>query len=170
MKSQRLLGIVSLSLLLPLTSGARQECVGGSSQHHNLIEKAERTFHENWSYPGATPIVAGGSAGGAGERTSTTLTSVMVTGDSMQDVVEHYQEKVESVRGAQPTKTTVQDDHATILSIQDDSKDRPVKIWSLVFQEGDSPHQSTTVVLIVSRADGEQRTHIATRFIESSGE
>ena len=105
-----------------------------------------------WKYPGSEHL--GGaemSDGGFAGVQSIKCKAVLTTPDPVEDVVAFYRAKCDP--DAAPADRPVS---SQSFSAQDDSEDRPVQVQVLVVNR---LNYATTFV--ISRADGEPRTHIA---------
>ena len=112
-------------------------------------------FLTEWRYPEAKVVVSGGS--GAGGRAATS-SAIMRTKDAYADVVKFYEKKLGESLGRSGTITVAKGDiptgNATFL--QEDLADRPMKVRIFV-----QHRPSSSLSVVISRADGEQETHIA---------
>lgn len=116
-----------------------------------------------WMYPGAE--LAGGASmsdGGNHEIPSVKCQAVMTTPDPVEKVVAFYSEKFPACRGeddatgaAKPEASKTDFDHKSVSTL-DDSKGRPLTLKAIIVHRAD-----TSTTLIISRAEGESRTHIA---------
>jgi hypothetical protein len=112
-----------------------------------------------WKYPGSEmPGGATMSDGGNKTLQSIKCTAGLTTRDPIDKVIAFYASKLvaEAEPGEKLDKDAIKDMDAKSVTIQDDSKGRPVTVRVIVVNKADS---STT--LVISRAEGEKETHIA---------
>lgn len=109
-----------------------------------------------WMYPGSKmPGGARMSDGGNPLVQSIQCQAVLTTPDPIEKVLTFYSEKIGPTdRAAAPSEVKVAG--AQSVSIQDDSKGRPVKVRIIVVNKLDR-----TITLVISRGEGEKETHIA---------
>jgi hypothetical protein len=116
-----------------------------------------------WTYPDSEmPGGASMSDGGNPRMQSIKCQAVLTTRDPIDKVIAFYASKL--VAAAEPgeeagrdaLKDRDKDKDAKSVSIQNDSKGRPVTVQVIVVNKAES---STT--LVISRAEGEKETHIA---------
>ena len=107
-----------------------------------------------WKYPGSN--FGGGSMSDGGNRhlQSVKCQAILTTGDSVEKVTKFYSEKFAS--GPQDAEKEVKGDDAQSVSTQDDSQGRPVRLRVIVINRAE-----TSTTLVISRAEGEKKTHIA---------
>jgi hypothetical protein len=108
-----------------------------------------------WRYPDSEFHGAQMSDGGNRQIQSINCQTVLTTADSVEDVVEFYSKKL-GVSESGTGRGQQADADAKSVATQDDSDGRPVQVRVIVVNKDES---STTIV--VSRADGEDETHIA---------
>jgi hypothetical protein len=110
-----------------------------------------------WQYPGTDIHGAQGSDGGYPGMPSVKLKAVLTTPDPIEKVIAFYTEKLGTGEpGARAEASEVKQGEAKAVSVQDDSRGRPVTLRVFAVHKADS---STT--LVISRAEGEKATHIA---------
>ncbi|MDC0935540.1 hypothetical protein OAS39_04575 [Pirellulales bacterium] len=102
----------------------------------------------DWQYPNSKLNGATIGDGGVAGVTSIKCDAVLTTPDSVEKVINFYANRLEAA------KTETSD--ARSVSAQDDSNDRPVTVRVFVVN---AAKRSTT--LVVTRAEGEHKTHIA---------
>ena len=117
-----------------------------------------------WTYPGAD--FGGASMSDGGNRTlqSVNCQAVLTTTDSVEQVAKHYADKF--VSG--PSEAGAAEEHpgAQSVSTQNDSEGRTLQLRVITVNRAAS---STT--LVISRADGEMKTHIAwSHYLRLGGE
>ncbi len=107
-----------------------------------------------WKYPGSD--FGGGSMSDGGNRRlqSVKCQAILTTGDSVEKVTKYFSEKF--VSGPQDAKTLVKGADAQSVSTQDNSQGRPVQLRVIVVNRAE-----TSTTLVISRAEGENKTHIA---------
>jgi hypothetical protein len=107
-----------------------------------------------WTYPGFE--FGGGKMSDGGNRRlqSVNCQAILTTGDSVETVSKFYSQKF--VSGPQDSEKEIKGIDAKSVSTQDDSKGRPLQLRVIAINRDES---STT--LVISRAEGEQKTHIA---------
>jgi hypothetical protein len=113
----------------------------------------------HWKYPGS--IMLGGASmsdGGNPLLQSVKCQAILTTPDPIERVIEYYSKNLEKSRPPSPPddRPAAKDDDAKSVSTQDDSRDRPVTIHVIVVNKAD-----TSTTLVISRAAGEDATHIA---------
>jgi hypothetical protein len=112
-----------------------------------------------WKYPGSN-ILGGAtmSDGGNPLVQSVRCTAVLTSPDPVEKVIAFYSEKVRvgELPGPQVAKADAKKDEARAVSVQDDSRGRPVTLRVIVVNRVD-----TATTLVISRAEGEKETHIA---------
>ena len=94
------------------------------------------------------------SDGGNRRLQSVKCQAILTTSDSVEKVTNFYSEKF--VSGPQDTETEVKGADAKSVSTQDDSHGRPVQLRVIVVNRAE-----TSTTLVISRAAGEKKTHIA---------
>jgi hypothetical protein len=84
--------------------------------------------------------------------------AVLTMPDSVEKVVNYYQEKLPTIKPVGSTERKAETDgkRAVSVSEQDDSKDRPVQLHVFFVNQA-----MTFTTLVISRAEGEKETHIA---------
>jgi len=105
-----------------------------------------------WMYPDSK--LQGGatmSDGGHPREQSVKLQAVLTTPDPFEKVIEFYEEKFDIDEAAATPA-----DEAKSVTVQDDSKDRPLALRVITVNQLDS-----TTTLVISRAKDEDQTHIA---------
>ena len=108
-----------------------------------------------WKYPGSD--FGGGpsmSDGGNGRLQSVKCQAILTTSDPVEKVTKFYSEKF--VSGPQDAEKQVKGANAQSVSTQDDSQGRPVQLRVIVVNRAE-----TSTTLVISRAEGEKKTHIA---------
>jgi hypothetical protein len=107
-----------------------------------------------WMYPGSN--FGGGQMSDGGNRRlqSVKCQAILTTGDSVEKVTKFYSERF--VSGPQDAETKSKSADAQSVSTQDDSQGRPVQLRVIVVNRSD-----TSTTLVISRAEGETKTHIA---------
>lgn len=136
-----------------------------------------------WKYPGARDQGGGGGSGGAGVGRTSQYHHMMDTHDSFKDVAKYYEKKFGvPLTGNGPTSERVkrfqarqerlepgerflgigQTNNGSSTVIQEDSARRPVKLMVFVQHRG-----SSSITLVISRGEGEDRTHIAWSYYEA---
>lgn len=108
-----------------------------------------------WKYPKAK-IAVSGSSGADGRFASSS--AIMLTRESYADVVKYYEKKFghSLTHSGTSTTTKAQPPDGGTTFLQEDLADRPLKLRIFV------QHQRTSSIsVVVSRADGEDETHIA---------
>jgi hypothetical protein len=112
-----------------------------------------------WKYPGSNlPGGATMSDGGNAQEQSVKCKAVLTTPDPIEKVIAYYTEKFGTGESPdrQAGKAEVKKGEARSVSVQDDSQDRPVMLRVFVVNKAD-----TSTALVISRAQGENETHIA---------
>ncbi len=112
-----------------------------------------------WKYPGSKMLDgASMSDGGNPLVVDVRCQAVLTTSDPFEKVVKFYSEQVEMppVAGGLSTRADQKHVHAKAVSRQDDSEGRPVALRIIVVNKA-----NTTITLVISRAKGENHTHIA---------
>lgn len=112
-----------------------------------------------WQYPDSKMLGgASMSDGGNPHVQSAKCAAVLTTPDPVEKVVAYYAEKFAVVEPAapRPAKEDVKQADAKSVTVQDDSKGRPVAVCVFVVNKAD-----TSTTLVISRAEGEKETHIA---------
>jgi hypothetical protein len=111
-----------------------------------------------WQYPDSKFHGAESSDAGVSDISSIKSKAVLTTRDPAEKVLKYYcdQLKVDAKGKHLDEKPGERITTKRAISIQDDSTGRPLKLYILAINEAGS---STT--LVVSRADGEEETHIA---------
>ncbi len=111
-----------------------------------------------WQYPGSKFNGAESSDAAVSDISSIKSKAVLTTPDSAEKVVAFYLEKlkVDSTGKNLGEKDGERITTKRSVSIQDNSNDRPLKLTIIAINETGS---STT--LVISRAEGEETTHIA---------
>jgi hypothetical protein len=107
-----------------------------------------------WMYPGSKFEGAQMSDGGNRTIQSVKCQSILTTADPFDKVVGFYEHKF--VSGPDRREVVIKGAHAQSVSSQDDSLSRPLLLRVIVVNRAQS---STT--LVISRAAGETKTHIA---------
>jgi hypothetical protein len=113
-----------------------------------------------WKYPGLTML--GGATmrdGGNPAVVDVRCQAILTTTDAFEKVARFYSEKLgtPAAAGDQNGRTeSSKDAGARSISTQDDSERRPVAVKIIVVNKSD-----TTTTLVISRAKGEEMTHIA---------
>jgi hypothetical protein len=84
--------------------------------------------------------------------------AILTTSDPIEKVIEFYSKKLGTspAPGRQDDRADVKDADAKSVATQDDSRGRPVTIRVIVVNKAD-----TSTTLVISRAAGENETHIA---------
>jgi hypothetical protein len=112
-----------------------------------------------WQYPGSK-LLGGASMSDGGNPLvpSVKCQAILTTADPVEKVVAFYSEKLGIPRasGPQDAKEDAKGDDAKSVSSQDDSRGRPVAIRVIVVHKAE-----TSTTLVISRAAGEEETHIA---------
>ncbi|MBL9125327.1 MAG: hypothetical protein JNG90_16940 [Planctomycetaceae bacterium] len=110
---------------------------------------------EEWQYPGAKFGGATMFDGGNHQVAATNCEALLTTDDSVEQVVRFYTQKFVPgpADGRSPLKPG---EIAQAVGVQTDSENRPVELRVITVNRARS---STT--LVVSRSQGEQKTHIA---------
>ena len=111
-----------------------------------------------WQYPGSKFNGAESSDAAVNDISSIKSKAVLTTPDSAEKVVAFYRQKLK-VDSAGKNLGEKEGERITTkrsVSIQDNSDGRPLKLYIIAINETGS---STT--LVVSRAEGEETTHIA---------
>jgi hypothetical protein len=117
-----------------------------------------------WMYPGAKFGGANMSDGGNRTAQSVKCQALLTTGDSFEKVTNYYEQKF--VSGPQEIGGTVKGGKPQSVSIQDDSAKRPVQLRIMVVNRA-----QTSTTLVISRAQGETKTHIAwSHFMRFDGD
>jgi hypothetical protein len=107
-----------------------------------------------WKYPDSEFHGASGSDGGNRLIQSVKFESVMTTADSVDKVTKYYADKFQS--GPADREKAPAGAIGQSVSVQDDSKDRPLQLQIIVINRTE-----TSTTLVISRAKDEQKTHIA---------
>jgi hypothetical protein len=112
---------------------------------------------DEWRYPDATmPTGASMSDGGNPLVPSVKCQAVLTTPDPIEKVIAFYSDRATDVhRDGQASGDAKASDPRTV-SDQDDSQGRPVTVRVIVVNKA-----ATSTTLVISRAKGEERTHIA---------
>lgn len=112
-----------------------------------------------WQYPGAK-LLGGTSMSDGGNPLLPTVKcqAILTTADPVEKVVGFYSEKLGSPRapGRQDAKAEEKGSDVKSVSTQDDSRGHPVALRVIVFNTAE-----TSTTLVISRAAGEEETHIA---------
>ena len=112
-----------------------------------------------WKYPGSRMLGgASMSDGGNPLVQSIKCRAILTTPDPIEKVIAFYSEKLGThpPTGRPDAKAAGKDAEAKAVSIQDDSRGRPVTVRVIVVNKAD-----TTTTLVISRARSETETHIA---------
>jgi hypothetical protein len=111
-----------------------------------------------WQYPGSKLRDGASMADGGNPLVpSVKCQAILTTADPVEKVVEFYTKKLTPQgAGTQSAEAAERNAAAKSVSTQDDSQGRPVRLRVLVINQAKA---STT--LVISRAEGEQKTHIA---------
>jgi hypothetical protein len=119
------------------------------------------TMLAEYKYPDAE--LAGGatmSDGGNHKIQSVKCKAVLTTPDPIEKVIKFYADKFETTKAEDPARGTekaeVEDGDGKSVSVVDDSDGRPVTVRVIVVNKAD-----TSTTLVISRAEGEKKTHIA---------
>ena len=115
--------------------------------------------HAEWKYPGSNlPSGARMSDGGNPRVQSVKCEAVLTTPDPIEKVIGYYTEKFGTGEPSdrQAGEAKANKGEARSVSVQDDSKGRPVTLRVFVVNKAD-----TSTALVISRAQGEKETHIA---------
>jgi hypothetical protein len=110
-----------------------------------------------WNYPGSERH--GGlsmSDGGNPLIPSVKCQGVMTTADPVKKVAAYYVGKFETPREGGPEDRQADPATAASVTVQDDSAGRPVAVRVVVVNRAE-----TSTTQVISRAAGEERTHIA---------
>lgn len=131
---------------------------------------------EDWKYPGARIGSSGSGFGsgsnGRGEKRSVRSSHVkMFTKDEFKKVVDYYMTKADFPkpnenlleRMNRASGKSAETTGGSAFFVVDDSADRPVKIKVLAKHSG-----NVSLLLVISRADGEKETHIIWNRKEST--
>lgn len=125
-------------------------------------EKQERVtllgILSQWQYPGSK-MLDGATMQDGGNRAlpSTFCHSVLTTPDSVEKVVAFYSEKPNATdKEKQAVRKALPATEGGCVLLQDDSRNRPMVVKVIVVNKAES-----TTTLVVTRAKGEQETHIA---------
>ncbi len=111
-----------------------------------------------WQYPGAEFGGASISDGGSLPIRAVKCQALLTTGDTVEQVEQFYSEKfgphvdLKTINGEPEIKKVP----GQSFSVQDDSEGRPLELRVIVVNRAD-----TSTTLVISRANGEQKTHIA---------
>ena len=104
-----------------------------------------------WQYPGVEmPNGASMSDGGNPAVQSIKCAAVLTTPDPIEKVIAFYADKFKQAEPGAPKA------EGKSVTIQDDSKGRPITLRVFVVNKAD-----TSTTLVISRAQGEEKTHIA---------
>jgi hypothetical protein len=106
-----------------------------------------------WKYPGSEFHGAEMSDGGSRRLQSVKCKAVLTTADPVEKVEKYYVEKFPSGPQDVASPDTVV---AQTVSTQDDSTGRPLQLRVIVVNRA-----TTSTTLVISRSEGEKRTHIA---------
>jgi hypothetical protein len=112
-----------------------------------------------WKYPGSRMLDgASMSDGGNAQVQSVKCQTILTSADPVEKVVAFYSKKlgITQSNGPRDAGSEVKVAEARSVSAQDDSQGRPLRLRVIVVNQAES---STT--LVISRAEGEQETHIA---------
>jgi hypothetical protein len=112
-----------------------------------------------WQYPGSKWVDgASMSDGGTPPLQAVKCKTILVTPDPIEKVIAFYEKKLGTVdaAGPEPAKARTEKSEPNSVSVQDDSKGRPLTLRVFVVNRGD-----TSTTLVISRAEGEKETHIA---------
>jgi hypothetical protein len=112
-----------------------------------------------WQYPGSKWIDgASMSDGGTPPQQAVKCRTILVTPDPIEKVIAFYEKKLGTgdAAGPEPAKAKAEKSEPNSVSVQDDSKGRPLTLRVFVVNRGD-----TSTTLVISRAEGEKETHIA---------
>src|SRR5262249_36845686 len=112
-----------------------------------------------WQYPNATFHGAESSDAAVSDITSIKSKALLTTPDSAEKVLNWYQQKLNvdvsgKNHGKRKEGELVKSKRA--VSIQDNSAGRPLKLYIIAVNEG-----ASSTALVISRAQGEDVTHIA---------
>jgi hypothetical protein len=107
-----------------------------------------------WQYPGSGFGGATMSDGGNRRVQSVNCQALLTTDDSVETVAKYYSEKF--VSGPDDVHRDDQEVVAQSVSTQDDSEGRGVELRVIVVHRA-----GTSTTLVISRAKGEAKTHIA---------
>lgn len=112
----------------------------------------------DWKYPGSNMLGASMSDGGNPRLQSVKCQAILTTDDPFEKVIKFYSEKLGTPEDpAKPdARAAVKDTDAKSVSTQDDSQGRPVALRVIVVNRAE-----TATTLVISRAVGETKTHIA---------
>lgn len=155
----RLAALVVVPLLL--VAGAPP---GGGPGQNDAEMRRDRLL-KLWKYPGsavASASAGGGAKSGPGGSFATfSAAAQMTTADSVEDVARYYEEKAGVKLTPVPHIVSTKADERGTHHFADDSQDRPL---TLRLYAGHLKDQA--VVLVVSRGEGEKRTHILWHYVE----
>lgn len=107
-----------------------------------------------WMYPGSNFGGAEMSDGGNRTVQSVKCQAILTTGDPFEKVTKFYEQRF--VSGPQDAGATVKGAIAQSVSTEDDSSNRPVQLRVIVVNRAE-----TSTTLVISRTEGEAKTHIA---------
>ena len=112
-----------------------------------------------WQYPGSKMLGgASMSDGGNPLVPSVKCQAILTTADPVEKVIAYYSEKFGIPRAPDPqdAQEDAKGPDGKSVSSQDDSRGRPVAIRVIVVNTAE-----TSTTLVISRAEGEEETHIA---------
>jgi hypothetical protein len=143
--------VVAISLVVgPATARAGEQTRGDVTLLGTLAA---------WQYPGSK-LLDGATMSDGGNRLiqSVKCQAILTTPDPVEKVVAFYSEKLGIPRdpGPQAAGLDSQVSDAKSVSVQDDSRGRPVSIRVITVHRAE-----TSTTLVISRAAGEEETHIA---------
>ena len=108
-----------------------------------------------WKYPDSTMLGgASMSDGGNPDVQSVKCKAILTTTDPIDKVIAFYSEKFNAKQAV--AGDDIKDSDAKSVSTQDDSHGRPVTLRVFVVNKA-----RTSTTLVISRAEGEEETHIA---------
>jgi hypothetical protein len=110
-----------------------------------------------WQYPGSKFNGATMSDGGNPTLQSIKCKAVLTTVDPINKVVEFYAKKLDQSAISESPTADVNPPpaEAKSVTVQDDSKDRPLAIHVIVVNQ-----EKSSTTLVISRAESETETHI----------
>jgi hypothetical protein len=145
-------------------------CLGASTMAQDKTDAASKNqvtlmgVLAEWKYPGCSFGGAEMSDGGNRTIQSVKCQALLTTGDSFDKVTNYYEQKF--VSGPADGGPAVKGAKAQSVSVQDDSAKRPVQLRVIVVNRA-----KTSTTLVISRAEGEKKTHIAwSQFMRFSGD
>ena len=112
-----------------------------------------------WRYPDSTWVDgATMSDGGTPPVQAIKFKTILTTPDPIEKVIAFYAKKLgaDEPAGSPPAKAKTPTSEPNSVSVQDDSKGRPLTLRVMVVNQGE-----TSTTLVISRAEGETKTHIS---------